>query len=67
MFLISSLAETWCNVTTNPSDFKELIPNFYNLDGSADFLTNSLRINFGVRQNGKPVADVELPPWAKGN
>ncbi|XP_069182545.1 protein FAN-like isoform X5 [Procambarus clarkii] len=63
--MFNSLAETWCNVTTNPSDFKELIPNFYNLDGSADFLTNSLRINFGVRQNGKPVADVELPPWAK--
>lgn len=63
--MFNSLPETWCNVTTNPSDFKELIPNFYNLDGSADFLTNSLRINFGVRQNGKPVGEVELPPWAK--
>ncbi|XP_069951437.1 protein FAN isoform X2 [Cherax quadricarinatus] len=63
--MFNSLAETWFNVTSNPSDFKELIPDFYNLDGSADFLVNSLRINFGVRQNGKPVNDVELPPWAK--
>ncbi|XP_042221981.1 protein FAN-like [Homarus americanus] len=63
--MFNSLAETWCNVTTNPSDFKELIPDFYNLDGSADFLTNSLRINFGVRQNGKAIGNVELPPWAK--
>ncbi|XP_063614807.1 protein FAN-like, partial [Penaeus indicus] len=64
--MFNSLPDTWYNVTTNPSDFKELIPEFYDLDGSADFLTNSMQINFGVRQNGKPVGDVELPPWAKG-
>ncbi|XP_047487982.1 protein FAN-like [Penaeus chinensis] len=64
--MFNSLPDTWYNVTTNPSDFKELIPDFYDLDASADFLTNSMQINFGVRQNGKPVGDVELPPWAKG-
>ncbi|KAK4287855.1 hypothetical protein Pmani_039089 [Petrolisthes manimaculis] len=62
--MFNSLQETWCNVTTNPSDFKELIPEFYNLNGSHHFLTNTLNINFGTRQNGKPVGDVELPPWA---
>ncbi|CAL4060245.1 unnamed protein product, partial [Meganyctiphanes norvegica] len=63
--MFNSLQDTWHNVTTNPSDFKELIPDFYNTEGSAEFLVNSMGINFGVRQNGKPVEDVELPPWAK--
>ncbi|XP_050717441.1 protein FAN-like [Eriocheir sinensis] len=65
--MFNSLQETWNNVTTNPSDFKELIPEFYNPDAPPHFLTNGLRINFGVRQNGKPVGDVELPPWADGD
>ncbi|XP_076040133.1 protein FAN-like isoform X1 [Oratosquilla oratoria] len=63
--MFNSLPDTWHNVTTNPSDFKELIPEFYDTDRKPEFLQNAMGINFGVRQNGKPVADVELPPWAK--
>lgn len=63
--MFNSLPDTWHNVTTNSSDFKELIPDFYNKEGSADFLVNSKGISYGVRQNGKTVGDVELPPWAK--
>jgi factor associated with neutral sphingomyelinase activation len=43
------LIQTWRNVTTNQSDFKELVPEFYQ---SGDFLTNSLGIDFGKRQAG---------------
>ena len=50
------------SVTTNPADVKELIPEFYGGDGS--FLVNSGELDLGVRQNGEPVDDVELPVWA---
>jgi factor associated with neutral sphingomyelinase activation len=29
-----------------------------------DFLLNSLGLGLGTRQSGRPVGDVELPPWA---
>lgn len=29
-----------------------------------DFLVNGSQLAFGIRQNGRPVNDVELPPWA---
>lgn len=41
---ISSLYDTYNNVLTGASDFKELIPEFYS--GSGDFLTHR-----GVRCN----------------
>lgn len=31
-----------------------------------DFLVNSSQLAFGVRQNGQPVNNVQLPPWATG-
>ncbi|XP_023319661.1 protein FAN [Eurytemora carolleeae] len=59
--MFNSIPQTWRNVTTNQSDFKELVPQFYQ---SGDFLTNNLGIDFGVRQSGKRIGDVQLPPWA---
>lgn len=29
-----------------------------------EFLENGNEIDFGMKQNGEPVADVTLPPWA---
>jgi len=60
--MFNSIPTTWKNVTTHLSDFKELVPQFYQQPG--DFLTNSMGIDFGVRQDNKKVGDVELPPWA---
>ncbi|GAB1602043.1 hypothetical protein Ahia01_000482900 [Argonauta hians] len=60
--MFNSIAETWYNCLHGASDFKELIPEFY--DGDGEFLYNRQNINFGVRQNGRQVGDVELPPWA---
>ncbi|CAL1677884.1 unnamed protein product [Lasius platythorax] len=56
-----ALATTWrltsCDSTT---DVKELIPEFFYLP---EFLLNFEEFNFGVRQNGNKVGDVELPKW----
>ncbi|KAK3745479.1 hypothetical protein RRG08_018697, partial [Elysia crispata] len=60
--MFNNLLDTWKNVLTGAADFKELIPEFYNGDGN--FLTHRGIINFGFRTDGRPVADVELPPWA---
>ncbi len=40
----------------------QLIPEFY--QGNGDFLLNLDRLDLGTRSDGRPVADVELPPWA---
>ncbi|XP_023288682.1 lysosomal-trafficking regulator isoform X2 [Orussus abietinus] len=60
-----ALATTWrltsCDSTT---DVKELIPEFFYLP---EFLLNSEGFNFGVRQNGNTVGDVELPAWCGGD
>ncbi|KAK0171372.1 hypothetical protein PV328_009113 [Microctonus aethiopoides] len=57
-----ALATTWrltsCDSTT---DVKELIPEFFYLP---EFLINFEGFNFGMRQNGCQVGDVELPPWS---
>lgn len=46
------------------SDFKELVPEFYDTDQSGDFLSNKFAIDFGIRHDGRKVGDVELPQWA---
>ncbi|KAK2579125.1 hypothetical protein KPH14_001295 [Odynerus spinipes] len=60
-----ALATTWrltsCDSTT---DVKELIPEFFYLP---EFLLNTEGFNFGVRQNGNRVGDVELPKWCGGD
>uniref|UniRef100_A0A8C3THA8 Neutral sphingomyelinase activation associated factor n=1 Tax=Chelydra serpentina TaxID=8475 RepID=A0A8C3THA8_CHESE len=58
----NSIAETWKNCLDGATDFKELIPEFYENDSS--FLVNSLKLDLGKRQGGKMVEHVELPSWA---
>lgn len=41
---------------------KELIPEFFYLP---EFLCNSNHYHLGVKQDGEPIGDVVLPPWAK--
>uniref|UniRef100_K7FV55 Neutral sphingomyelinase activation associated factor n=2 Tax=Pelodiscus sinensis TaxID=13735 RepID=K7FV55_PELSI len=60
--MFNSIAETWKNCLDGATDFKELIPEFYENDSS--FLINSLKLELGKRQGGKMVDHVELPPWA---
>ena len=60
--MFGSVASTWASVLENPSDLKELIPEFYS--GTGTFLQNRQRLDLGVTQAGKRLGDVALPPWA---
>ncbi|GAB0089168.1 protein FAN [Sergentomyia squamirostris] len=65
--MFNKVEEVFNNCLNNMSDFKELIPEFYNTDGKGDFLVNSSKINFGCRADGSAVNHVILPPWAKNS
>ncbi|XP_061931232.1 protein FAN-like isoform X1 [Apis cerana] len=64
--MFNSVADVWKNVLVNMSDFKELIPEFYDINNGGDFLVNSYGIDFGYRYDGTKIGDVQLPPWANG-
>ncbi|KYQ57115.1 Protein FAN, partial [Trachymyrmex zeteki] len=64
--MFNSIADVWKNVLVNMSDFKELIPEFYDTSNGGDFLVNNYGIDFGYRHDGTKIGDVQLPPWAKG-
>eukprot|EP01133_Synstelium_polycarpum_P008387 gene8387-9862_t len=59
--MFDSIELAWLNTLTSSTDVKELIPEFFY---APDFLTNHNNFNFGVKQNGVPIGDVGLPPWA---
>ncbi|XP_061684971.1 lipopolysaccharide-responsive and beige-like anchor protein isoform X4 [Syngnathoides biaculeatus] len=58
----SSVSRAWRNCQRDTSDVKELIPEFYYLP---EMFVNANSYNLGVMEDGTPVSDVELPPWAK--
>lgn len=62
--MFNSMAHLCKNSLNNMSDFKELIPEFYDTDTGGGFLVNGYGIDFGYRHNDVKVGDVELPPWA---
>ncbi|XP_022782202.1 lysosomal-trafficking regulator-like isoform X2 [Stylophora pistillata] len=60
-----SMATTWrLSSFESATDVKELIPEFFFLP---EFLENREGFDFGLRQNGQRVMDVEVPQWAKGS
>ncbi|CAJ1067579.1 WD repeat- and FYVE domain-containing protein 4 isoform X1 [Xyrichtys novacula] len=60
-----SIKKEWESASRdNMSDVRELIPEFFYLP---DFLLNSNHIQLGCMEDGTPLGDVELPPWAKGD
>lgn len=65
--MFNSVFDTFRNCLNNMSDFKELIPEFYDPSNGGDFLLNNSKINFGKRADGTPVNDVALPPWAENS
>mmetsp|Transcript_19054 Transcript_19054/g.22719 ORF Transcript_19054/g.22719 Transcript_19054/m.22719 type:complete len:997 (+) Transcript_19054:413-3403(+) len=62
--LFQSLAKTYKGCTNNPTDVKELIPEFFY---QPEFLRNENAFELGTTQDGLKLGDVELPPWAKGD
>uniref|UniRef100_A0A0E0G1N6 BEACH domain-containing protein B n=1 Tax=Oryza nivara TaxID=4536 RepID=A0A0E0G1N6_ORYNI len=61
--LFQSIESTYRNCLSNTSDVKELIPEFFYMP---EFLENSNSYHLGVKQDGEPLGNVGLPPWAKG-
>ncbi|KAL1984031.1 hypothetical protein VTN96DRAFT_9628 [Rasamsonia emersonii] len=64
--LFYSVGKAWESASRgNMSDVRELIPEFFYLP---EFLVNSNKYDFGLRQNmTQSIDSVELPPWAKGD
>ncbi|EXB79620.1 BEACH domain-containing protein lvsC [Morus notabilis] len=62
--LFQSIEGTYRNCLSNTSDVKELIPEFFYMP---EFLVNSNSYHLGVKQDGEPISDICLPPWAKGS
>lgn len=60
--LFSSVNLSWKNCQRDTSDVKELIPEWYFLP---EMFYNHSSYQFGEREDGHVVGDVELPPWAK--
>lgn len=63
--MFNSMKDVFNNCLKNMSDFKELVPEFYDVEAKGDFLVNKFEIDFGSRHDGTKVNDVALPPWAK--
>lgn len=63
--MFNRVSDVFKNCLNNMSDFKELIPEFYDVEQEGKFLVNQMGIHFGYRHNGMKVGDVELPPWAE--
>ncbi|GAB2247807.1 hypothetical protein Droror1_Dr00007689 [Drosera rotundifolia] len=62
--LFQSVGGTYRNCLANTSDVKELIPEFFYMP---EFLVNSNSYHLGIKQDGEPIGDVVLPPWAMGS
>lgn len=62
--MFTSMQATWDAVLQGPADFKELTPEFFT---TPEILLNLNNFDLGTRQNGTKIADVILPPWAKGS
>uniref|UniRef100_A0A0A9AX26 BEACH domain-containing protein n=1 Tax=Arundo donax TaxID=35708 RepID=A0A0A9AX26_ARUDO len=62
--LFHSIDSAYRNSLSNTSDVKELTPEFFYMP---EFLENSNSYHLGVKQDGEPLGDVALPPWAKGS
>ncbi|CAG8462143.1 12484_t:CDS:10 [Funneliformis caledonium] len=64
--LFYSIQKAWSSATRdNMSDVRELIPEFFYLP---EFLENTNKFNFGVKQGtGEVIDSIILPPWAHGD
>jgi hypothetical protein len=63
--LFHDVGRSWKSASAeNLQDVRELIPEFFYLP---DFFINTNHFDFGETQRGKPVHDVSLPKWAKGD
>lgn len=63
--LFQSLPDAYRSCTRNPGDVKEAIPELYYLP---ELFVNATGVDLGCPQTtGKPIGNVQLPPWARGD
>lgn len=62
--MFNSIQDVFKNCCSNMSDFKELVPEFFDVNQAGKFLINNMGIHFGYRHDGSKVDNVQLPPWA---
>ena len=62
--LFDSIKTAWELSFSQVSDVKELVPEFF---CNPCFLRNLNGVDLGTKQNGQPVGNVQLPPWARGS
>lgn len=62
--LFFDVAKSWEGCLTSSSDMKELVPEFFTLP---EMFLNTNNFPLGKTQTGRPIANVGLPPWAKGS
>lgn len=60
--MFSSVLNAWNNCQRDTSDVKELIPEWFFL---SEMFYNESHYDFGIREDGFVVDNVELPPWSK--
>ncbi|KNC77052.1 hypothetical protein SARC_10478, partial [Sphaeroforma arctica JP610] len=62
--MFSCVQRAWNNCLTSTTDVRELIPEMFYLP---ELLINSNNYDLGTMEDGRPLRDVELPPWANGD
>jgi factor associated with neutral sphingomyelinase activation len=60
--MFKGINKEWKSCNENPTNVKELIPEFYM--ENTNFLVNDMKLDLGLRTNNKRVDDVKLPTWA---
>ena len=59
--LFYSVESAWRGCTTNVSDVKELVPEFY---FCPEMFENVNKLDLGKKTGGRSIGDIVLPPWA---
>ena len=61
--MFKGINKEWFSCNNNPTNVKELIPEFF-MENQKLMFENDMKLDLGVRANGKRVDDIKLPKWA---
>jgi hypothetical protein len=62
--IFQSVSQSFSHSLNDFSDVRELIPEFYSM---CEIFSNQNQINFGTKDDGTKVDDVQLPEWSLKN
>ena len=64
--MFKGINKEWKSCNNNPTNVKELIPEFF-MESHSAMLNNEMKLDLGIRANGKRVDDIKLPGWANSS